>query len=194
MQKFKVSLVLMLVLIVGLFTNAVIAQDVAREDTVIFDIEGAVGTIATFDNNNCMIPGGQRNQGYHQSVSEPLFILNYETGEIQPWLAESFESNETLDVWTLNLREGATWSDGEAFNADDVVFTINLLLNDDTLTLNNAGDIIITDIRLPTGGFRVDFKNHGKNIKCFVVLIHGFWRVGHIRRAEITCHIFFFFA
>jgi peptide/nickel transport system substrate-binding protein len=141
MQKFKVSLVLMLVLIVGLFTNAVIAQEVAREDTVIFDIDGAVGTIATFDNFNWMIPGGQRNQGYHQSVSEPLFILNYETGAIEPWLAESFESNETLDVWTLNLREGAAWSDGEAFNADDVVFTISLLLNDDTLTLNNAADM-----------------------------------------------------
>src|SRR5215204_5813416 len=127
MQKFKVSLVLMLVLIVGLFTSAVMAQDVAREDTVIFDIDGAVGTIATFDNFNWMIPGGQRNQGYHQSVSEPLFILNYETGQIEPWLAESFVSNDTLDVWTLNLREGAHWSDGEAFNADDVVFTINLL-------------------------------------------------------------------
>ncbi|HYH11381.1 MAG TPA: ABC transporter substrate-binding protein, partial [Thermomicrobiales bacterium] len=30
--------------------------------------------------------------------------------------------------WTLTLREGITWSDGEAFDADDVVFTINLLL------------------------------------------------------------------
>jgi peptide/nickel transport system substrate-binding protein len=141
MQKFKISLVLMLLLVVGLFSTAVMAQDVAREDTVIFDIDGAVGTIATFDNYNWMIPGGQRNQGYHQSVSEPLFILNYETGQIEPWLAESFVSNDTLDVWTLNLRDGAHWSDGEAFNADDVVFTINLLLNDETLTLNNAGDM-----------------------------------------------------
>jgi peptide/nickel transport system substrate-binding protein len=37
-------------------------------------------------------------------------------------------SNETFDVWTLKLRDGVKWSDGEAFNADDVVFTINLLL------------------------------------------------------------------
>jgi peptide/nickel transport system substrate-binding protein len=141
MQKFKISLVLMLILVVGLFSTAVLAQDVAREDTVIFDIDGAVGTIATFDNYNWMIPGGQRNQGYHQSVSEPLFILNYETGQIEPWLAESMTSNDTLDVWTLVLRDGAYWSDGEAFNADDVLFTINLLLNDDTLSLNNAGDM-----------------------------------------------------
>ena len=27
---------------------------------------------------------------------EPLFILNYETGEIEPWLGESFTANDTL--------------------------------------------------------------------------------------------------
>jgi len=58
-----------------------------------------------------------------------------------PWLAESMESNESLDVWTLNLREGAEWADGEAFNADDVVFTIELLLNDETSSLTNAGQV-----------------------------------------------------
>ena len=49
------------------------------------------------------------------------------------------ESNDSLDVWTLNLREGAEWADGEAFDAEDVVFSINLLLNDETASLNNAG-------------------------------------------------------
>jgi peptide/nickel transport system substrate-binding protein len=37
------------------------------------------------------------------------------------------ESNEDLDVWTLKLREGVKWADGEAFNADDVIFTIQML-------------------------------------------------------------------
>jgi peptide/nickel transport system substrate-binding protein len=88
-----------------------------------------------------MLPDERRNTGYHQAVSEPLFILNYETGEIQPWLAESMTSNDALDVWTLNLREGAEWSDGEAFNADDVVFTIQLLLDDETGTLGYAAGL-----------------------------------------------------
>jgi peptide/nickel transport system substrate-binding protein len=171
MQKFKVSLVLMIVLIVGLFTSAVIAQDVAREDTVIFDIDGGVGTIPSYDNFNWMLPATQRQVGYHQAVSEPLFILNYETGQIEPWLAESFVSNDTLDVWTLNLREGAAWSDGEAFNADDVLFTINLLLNDETLSLNEAGNMqqwvesvektddytVVFNLKAPNPRFQLDY-------------------------------------
>ena len=71
----------------------------------------------------------RRDQGFHQVCLEPLLILNYQTGELMPWLAESFTSNDAMDVWTLKLRDGVTWQDGEAFNADDVVFTMNMFLN-----------------------------------------------------------------
>jgi peptide/nickel transport system substrate-binding protein len=97
-----------------------------RRKTVIFDIDG--GRVVDPELWNPYVPGSRRDHGFHQAIIEPLFILNYETGEIEPWLGESFESNETADVWTLKLREGIKWSDGEDFNSDDVVFTINLLL------------------------------------------------------------------
>jgi len=138
LKRLSFSLVLVFVLSILAF-SVVTAQDVAREDTVIFDIDGGVVNNPT--NFNWMVPGTARNQGMHQAVWEPLFILNYETGEIEPWLGESFESNEGLDVWTLTLREGITWSDGEAFDAEDVAFTINLLLNDETSTLGGAADM-----------------------------------------------------
>ena len=96
-----------------------------RERTLIFDIDG--GRVADPTNWNPFTPGRRMDQGYHQAVLEPLFILNYQTGEFIPWLGESFEPNEALDVWTLKLRKGVHWSDGEPFNADDVVFTINML-------------------------------------------------------------------
>jgi peptide/nickel transport system substrate-binding protein len=102
----------------------------AREDTVIFDIDG--GRVLTPDLWNPYVPGNRRDHGFHQSMIEPLFILNYESGEIEPWLGESMTSNETLDVWTLKLREGVTWSDGVPLTADDVVFTIELIMNNDT--------------------------------------------------------------
>jgi peptide/nickel transport system substrate-binding protein len=87
------------------------------------------------------VPGTNRNQGAHQALWEPLFILNYETGEIQPWVGTSFDHNATLDVWTLHIRDGVKWSDGAAFTADDVVFTIQLLLDDKTSTLNEAANM-----------------------------------------------------
>ena len=107
----------------------------AREETVIFDIDG--GRVANPENWNPYVPTGRRDHGFHQVVMEPLFILNYETGEIEPWLGESMTANDTLDVWTLKLRDGVKWSDGEAFNADDVVFSIQLLI-DNAPTLNDS--------------------------------------------------------
>ena len=107
----------------------------AREETVIFDIDG--GRVVNPESWNPYVPGGRRDHGFHQSVIEPLFILNYETGEIEPWLGESMTPNDTLDTWTLKLRDGVKWSDGEAFNADDVVFSIQLLI-DNAPELNDS--------------------------------------------------------
>jgi peptide/nickel transport system substrate-binding protein len=128
-QKWLIGLTLLL--------SFVLAQP--RNETVIFDVDG--GLIAAPTNFNWMVPGTNRNQGMHQAVWEPLFILNYETGEIEPWVGQSFVPNDTLDVWTLTIRDGVKWADGEPFNADDVIFTINLLLGDETRSLGGAADM-----------------------------------------------------
>ncbi len=140
-MKARTLLLVLLVAVIAAFSFTAAAQDVAREDTVIFDIDGVAGAVANYDQMNFLLPNNHRNKGLHQAVAEPLFILNYETGEIMPWLAESMEANDALDVWTLNLREGAEWSDGEAFNADDVVWTVQLLLDDETASLSYAGNV-----------------------------------------------------
>jgi peptide/nickel transport system substrate-binding protein len=115
------------------------AETSDRSKTLIMDIDG--GRLQDPEGVwNQYVPGSRRDQGYHQVCLEPLMILNYQTGEFEPWLAESFTPNETLDVWTLKLREGITWQDGEAFNADDVVFTIQMLL-DNAPELGNSADM-----------------------------------------------------
>lgn len=164
-----VSVLLLLLASLSIMAVGVTAQEVAREDTVIFDVDGAqISSPTVF---NWMVPGTSRNQGMHQAVWEPLFILNYETGEIQPWLGESFTANETLDVWTLKLRDGIKWSDGEAFNADDVVFTVNLLLGDETRTLGEAANMqqwvesvekvddltIVFNLKAPNPRYQLDY-------------------------------------
>ena len=100
--------------------------DVGRRKTVFFDLDG--GPVTDPGLWNPFMPGRRLVHGFIQALMEPLFILNYETGEIEPWLAQSMTTNGAFDVWTLTLRDGIKWSDGENFNADDVVFTINMLL------------------------------------------------------------------
>ncbi len=140
-MKARTILFVLLVVMIAAVSFTASAQDVAREDTVVFDIDGPAGAVANYDQMNYLLPDRRNANGLHQAVMEPLFILNYETGEIMPWLAESMEGNDSLDVWTLNLREGTEWADGEAFDAEDVVWTINLLLNDETSSLNYAGNV-----------------------------------------------------
>lgn len=45
-----------------------------------------------------------------------------ETGVI-PWLAKSWEMSEDGLTYTMTLEEGVLWHDGEAFTADDVLFS-----------------------------------------------------------------------
>jgi len=133
----RLGLVLILLFAMVMTISGQDIPEVAREDTVIFDIDAA--SVGSPFNYNWFIPGTSRNQGMHQAVWEPLFILNYETGEIQPWLGESMEPNDTLDVWTLKLFEGIKWQDGEDFNADDVIWTVNFLK--DNAGFNGSGEI-----------------------------------------------------
>jgi peptide/nickel transport system substrate-binding protein len=62
--------------------------------------------------------------GVHELVFEALFYTNYQSGETEPWLAESFEYGDGNKSVTLNLRDDVTWNDGKPFTADDVVFTL----------------------------------------------------------------------
>lgn len=112
-----------------------VAQSVDRADTVIFDLDR---TIPDPENFNWFTPGVKRLHGAHQSMWEPLFILNYTTGELDPWLATGIEPNDDFSEWTMSLREGVTWSDGEAFNADDVVFSVELAVGNEDLTSREA--------------------------------------------------------
>lgn len=79
--------------------------------------------------------------GAHQTMWEPLFILNYGTGEVEPWLATGFTSNDDSTELTITLRDGVEWSDGEAFNADDVIFTTNIAMTNEENSSREAATI-----------------------------------------------------
>lgn len=52
-------------------------------------------------------------------------------GITRPELLDRWEASDDLKKWTLYLRKGAMWTNGDEFNAKDVVFTMNEWLNPD---------------------------------------------------------------
>ena len=77
--------------------------------------------------------------GYLGYLFEGLTETSWLTDEVEPALAESWESSEDGLTWTFHLREDVQWHDGAPFTAQDVDFTFNrILYNDDVPTTDRA--------------------------------------------------------
>lgn len=111
---------------------ATTSGDIPREKTLIIGFEGGPAAAPEQAGLN---PGSMSSQGHHQVMIESLYYLNYQTGELIPWLAaEQATWNEDFTVVTIPLRDGIKWSDGEPFTAEDIVFTIEMLKVNPTLS------------------------------------------------------------
>jgi ABC-type transport system substrate-binding protein len=58
-----------------------------------------------------------------EQVGESLLAYAPYTGEVVASLAESWEASDDLTEWTFHLRDGVTFHDGSALDANDVVET-----------------------------------------------------------------------
>lgn len=63
-----------------------------------------------------------------QALYAPLFQVN--NGEKTFYLADSLTPSADNLTYTLKLKSGLTWHDGEKLTADDVVFTIDSILDE----------------------------------------------------------------
>ena len=82
------------------------------------------GAITTESNNPYVGDSSASKYGYGKVIFETLALVN-QTGDrgVIPWLADSLEWNDDYTVLTVVPRADVTWSDGEPFTADDIVFS-----------------------------------------------------------------------
>ena len=70
-----------------------------------------------------------------KSAAKLMFagLYTYDTsGNLKGDIAKSVEINEAETEYVVKLHSGATWSDGTALTANDVVFTVNLMKDPET--------------------------------------------------------------
>lgn len=75
-----------------------------------------------------------------QALFAPLFQVN--NGQKTFYLADSLTLSEDGLTYTLKLKDGLTWHDGEKLTADDVVFTIEKLLDESQNSFLRANFVI----------------------------------------------------
>ncbi len=114
--------------------------DIARDRTLIIMSDGVDGQFTSAGVANPYATGGL---GGHRAIPgsfEPLFYYSAFADELIPWLATDAEYNEDYTELVVNIREGVEWSDGNPFTAEDVRFTIQMLI-DSAPELRNSSEL-----------------------------------------------------
>ncbi len=90
-------------------------------------------------------------EGVYFAIFDPLFGVDAK-GEFYPLLAAEVPTVENGGIspdglnWKIKLREGVTWHDGTPFTAEDVKFTLELLVNPDFRSWRRAGHEMVRDL------------------------------------------------
>ena len=95
----------------------------------------------------------------HQ-IMETLVMRNHE-GELVASLATDWApSEQNPNIWVFNLREGVTYHDGAAFTAEDVVFSLNRAMTQDSDYKELLASV--KEVRA-AGDYTVEIETNGPN-------------------------------
>lgn len=96
------------------------AQDARRGGDLVFLID-SLGP--TWIPNNSAISSFQGHIWGH--VTDKLVYVD-DQGQVSPWIAESWDQNDTATEFTLRLKDGVTFSDGTPVDAEAVIANLDI--------------------------------------------------------------------
>jgi peptide/nickel transport system substrate-binding protein len=130
----------------------------------------------TNNSNPFLNTSAARSLGYAFAIYEPLAQVNdtRPANKAIPWLAKSWTWNADYTQIKIVARDGVKWSDGQAFTADDIAYSLQL--RKDHADLNNEG-LKYSNIAVDGDTVTVDFDgsqyvNQIKVLQLFVVPKH----------------------
>jgi len=80
------------------------------------------------------------------AIYDTLMRFDPDTGEFEPRVAESLESNDDFTVWTLVLRDGVTFGNGDPLTAEDVKASIERHLGEESKSTAKSLVSIISEM------------------------------------------------
>ncbi|NNC12180.1 ABC transporter substrate-binding protein [Planctomonas sp. JC2975] len=114
--------------------------------------------------------------GYRYAIYEPIAEINdaVPSQKATPWLATSWKWNAAYTKLTITARHGVTWSDGVAFSAADIAYSLQLRKDNPALNteglpyddITTSGDTV--SVTFGTG----QFVNQVKVLQLFIVPEH----------------------
>ena len=100
--------------------------------------------VSNFDSINPILSNNKNIQDITKLIYEPLVNLTQDY-KAEPCLATEWAKTSDTE-YIVKLREGVKWSDGTAFTADDVLFTIDRLKEITSIYSYNVQYVIAVDI------------------------------------------------
>lgn len=142
------SLVLAIAMVLSLgmvaFAEEMTEVGTPRAETLIVECQTPTDVPGQF---NSYMMGTQMGFGIHQLMSAHLWEMDTVSGEQFGEVADGMpESNEDFTEHIVKIRQGIKWSDGEDLNADDVVFTFNMILSNPGIGCSSYANSVFASV------------------------------------------------
>lgn len=111
-------------------------------------VEGTVGTIKTL---NPLYASNESELALSRIMFSSLFKMD-STGHLNTDLVKKYSISEDGKTYTLELKKNIKWHDGEILKANDVVFTFNLMQNQEARTILGSNWKNINKIKVQSLG------------------------------------------
>lgn len=144
---------------IGIASAPALAQ--VPEGTLVVAIESLAA-----QNFDPILEGRPGHAHYHAPLYDALVGFDLKEGGVGPGIAKDWKISEDGKSWTFNLREGLEFHNGEALTAEDVKFSIERIMSEESITAQAASfrriikEIEVVDdltVRFDTDGIQVYF-------------------------------------